>query len=324
MSSKAISLNKSSLLKSGIILDKNKVFFSFFENLNSPHTKRSYEVDLVQFRSFLRELYGNRPFIEVDRDIATAYRKFLMENYSSKKTFNRKIESVSSFYSYLLERRIIEDNPFKYIKRKSVENKVKCRCLDDEEVKKLLNIIDDSTYAGAMHKALMTFMYFSGVRISEALSLKVGDIGKKGSLYFVSYKAKGDKEMQKALSTLTIKALTHYFKMAIHFKDPHLEGDYLFRSTLKRKAPGQSIALTTWAFNKALKKYALKAGIEGGISSHSARTTVITKLWREGKRDVKGIADFVGHKDYKQTIAYIQNVDSLEESPSFDIDYNER
>jgi site-specific recombinase XerD len=142
------------------------------------------------------------------------------------------------------------------------------------------------------HKAILFTAYGAGLRVSEAVNLRIKDIDSKRMQIFVE-KAKGKKDRVVPLSLLVLDVLRQYIRM----QDP-MPRHYLFT------APNGTDAYSERSAQKIFQTAKQKAGIKKDISFHSLRHSFATHLLEKGI-DVKYIKELLGHFDIRTTERYL-------------------
>ncbi|MBN2667937.1 MAG: tyrosine-type recombinase/integrase, partial [Bacteroidales bacterium] len=155
--------------------------------------------------------------------------------------------------------------------------------LSKREVKQILDKIEN-----LKHRTILSLIYASGLRIGEALSLKISDIDSDRELIHIR-QAKGYKDRVVGLSPLILEILRDYYKK---YKPQY----YLFESPEGRPYSQSSVRSV---FQKACKL----AGIKKNVRVHSLRHSYATHLLEAGT-DLRYIQDILGHKDPKTTMIY--------------------
>ncbi|HIC12154.1 MAG TPA: integrase [Sulfurimonas sp.] len=200
-----------------------------------------------------------------------------LSNYSNKRTLNRKLSSVNAFFDFCHKQDFSEKNDkFKFAKIPKLLPKF----LSYEEVKAGLSLIDRSTWIGARDYALILFLYASGARISECLSLRVEDI--EGEWLHILH-AKGEKERIVPLAKVAIKAIEVY-KFMMPFESELIWLNY------------QKSGLSRISAYKITQKY---LGVSPHILRHSYATSLIT-----GGADLRVVQELLGHSSLLSTQIY--------------------
>lgn len=200
-----------------------------------------------------------------------------LSNYSNKRTLNRKLSSVNAFFDFCHKQDFSEKNDkFKFAKIPKLLPKF----LSYEEVKAGLSLIDRSTWIGARDYALILFLYASGARISECLSLRVEDIEDE---WLHILHAKGEKERIVPLAKVAIKAIEIY-KSMMPFESELIWLNY------------QKSGLSRISAYKITQKY---LGVSPHILRHSYATSLIT-----GGADLRVVQELLGHSSLLSTQIY--------------------
>jgi len=161
----------------------NYIHYLEAERNASAYTVRNYTNDLVGnyqrgsakgFFQFLR-LRQVGSLEEVDRRILRDYITWLMEQGVAKASIARKLSAVRSFYRYLLREGALSTNPLEKGSSPKLDRRLP-HFLTIDEVKRLLIAPDLSTPLGQRDRALMELLYASGLRVSELVSLNLGQV----------------------------------------------------------------------------------------------------------------------------------------------------
>ncbi|HHX62467.1 MAG TPA: tyrosine-type recombinase/integrase [Epulopiscium sp.] len=231
--------------------------------------------------------YSNRTDYRLDKLIeldAVEYKKYLQNGTYSIITINRKIASTNSFLGWLCKERIVErELCIKPIKNKATKQ---YKGLEDRELRKIRAEIHRS--ANRMHIAIIEILLGTGIRVSELVYLKLGDIAiseRKGEIVVLG---KGNAVRTVPLNKDTRRAITEYLEKR--------KG-----SVSERLFIGQRGALERNAINLILNKYGNRVGVE--ITPHKLRHTLGYKLIREGK-PITTIQEILGHDNIQTTNIY--------------------
>jgi len=275
----------------------------------SPHTIRSYEIDLVQFCRFLAadgdagEMAADdlpdqddlpAPD-ELDRRILAAgplevraLLALLRNSGLSKSTIARKLSALRSFYKFLVRIGALEVSPVSVI-RTPRQDKHLPRCLDIDQVEALLAAPDASTILGARDRAIFETIYAGGLRIGELVALNVEDLDEFSEVLRV--RGKGRKERLCPIGPKAVEAISAYMEM----RRAGGEGP-LFVNRDGRRISGRSI-------RRKLDKYLLAAGIDPGVSPHTLRHSFATHMLNAGA-DLRSVQELLGHASLSSTQIY--------------------
>jgi len=274
-------------------------FYGFLNNYKSDHTKKAYSKDLKKFFSFLGKNFKDVAILDVEQFHAVAFRNYL-EKYdksrNSRRTINRVISCNSAFYKHLQYQGMMEKNPFELVKRYRINRDVQTNPLEMDEVKEILAKIDTSNYTGALHKAILTVLFETGMRSGELRKLKVSNLVRCRDEYQLKYIGKYDKESVKVLSRETVGDIGNYLELRTN--DHNLSEDsYLFSSR-----EGDSKKLCQSSIRYMFKKYF--GHIEGiNITPHISRATAISNYVQNNK-NLLAIVNYGGHSDINLTLKY--------------------
>jgi integrase/recombinase XerC len=281
----------------------------------SEYTVKSYGADLIQFGQFLSGEIGPAAAgeaaapaapskltpEELDRKQLTCepltIREFLAylygQNYT-KSTTARKLATLRSFYKFLIRRGLVSVNPLSTIRTPKQDKRLP-KCLDLEQVQKLLDAPGDGDLLAARDKAMLEVLYSSGIRVSELVELEMADMDLQEGVLRV--RGKGRKDRLTPIGSQAIKALQRYFEL--RNADPRLAQQTAGRVFLNKH--GQS--LSTRSVRRKLDKYLVQAGLDPGISPHTLRHSFATHLLNNGA-DLRSVQELLGHQSLSTTQIY--------------------
>ena len=189
-----------------------KLEYEFFHNFESPHTRKCYRVDLLQLFEFLSDnFFTVKSYTQIERVHVVAYRNWLTDNNMAPKTINRKLAAASSFFDFLIEKGTIQNNPCSSIKRPRQEVQNSTNDLSDQEIAKLLGLIDQLDGPGLLHKAVLYTLFTTGIRKAELINLKIKNIVEKEDQHVIEIVAKGGKRLTKVLHPKCYEVIQEYF-----------------------------------------------------------------------------------------------------------------
>jgi integrase/recombinase XerC len=273
----------------------------------SDYTVKSYGADLTQFAQFLAEQVGehtsgedlNRP--ELDEKLlkceTLTVREFLAYLYAknyTKSTTARKLATLRSFYKYLVKRNLAADTPLKAIRTPKQEKRLP-KCMDLEQVQKLLEAPAGNDLLSARDKAMLEILYSSGIRVSELVELDMSDLDLQEGVLRV--RGKGRKDRLTPIGSQALNAIQHYF--ALRNADHRLQSQQTGRVFLNKH--GRS--LSTRSVRRKLDKYLVSAGLDPGISPHTLRHSFATHLLNNGA-DLRSVQELLGHQSLSTTQVY--------------------
>jgi len=161
--------------------------------------------------------------------------------------------------------------------------------LEPEEAKKLIKQPNKRCPTGLRNKTIMSLMLHCGLRLSEVVNLKHGNINlTKGKLRVESGKGKKDRDL----------AIPDYLTGLLEaWRNIRPKSNFFFSTLKGRKLSDRYI-------QQMVKRYAQKAGIEKKISPHTLRHTYATQYYKQTK-DIETLRRILGHSDISTTTIYI-------------------
>ena len=258
----------------------------------SANTIESYARDLTQLGAFA-EQRGVSPETLQRRDLE-AFVRGLMTSGLSPRSVARAVACVRGFYKFASVERKLPVNPADDLRAPRAWPALP-KFLSLEEVDRLLAQPDVATPRGLRDKALIELLYATGLRVTELISLRAGDLHLDEG--FLTCIGKGDKQRMVPMGQEASEWVRRYLR----------EG----RSSLlkKRQSPWLFInardggALSRVGFWKVLKAYGQKAGLRAELSPHVLRHSFATHLLERGA-DLRMIQVMLGHADLSTTQIY--------------------
>ncbi|MDT8309338.1 MAG: site-specific tyrosine recombinase, partial [Bacteroidales bacterium] len=275
------------------IVIRNYTIYLKLEKGLSENSTRSYLSDVCRLRNYCKEHDDITP----DKLIAQDIQMFLGKCYTdglTERTQARLISGLRSFFSYLEEEKIIDNNPMTLITAPKIGLRLP-ETLSYEEIEKLFQCIDLSSVTGHRDRAILEVLYGCGLRVSELTSLCISwlhfDEG------FISIIGKGNKQRLVPVGSMAEKYIMLYYK-SFRTKLVTKKGDedILFLNRFGGKISRISI------FNM-VKRLAQQAGIKRNISPHTFRHSFATHLI-EGGADLRAVQEMLGHESITTTELY--------------------
>lgn len=270
------------LLKSFILYLKNERNYSL-------NTLRAYSKDIEEFIYFLQQEKID-DFVKIERQDLRNFLAILYQKKYSKATISRKIASLKSFFKFLQVQEQIKVNPLKYISSPKKEKKIP-NFLTVDEIENLLSQPLTDNLLGLRDKAIMEFLYGTGVRVEELVSLNVADIDFLGGM--VKIKGKGNRERIIPVGEIALKAVNSYLRKR---EKEGIDTKILFINKQKNRINVRSI-------RRIIGKYAKKANIQTKVSPHTLRHSFATHLLEAGC-ELRAVQEMLGHKSLTTTQNY--------------------
>lgn len=254
----------------------------------SPQTWVSYLEDLQAFFNYFSDKKDTSDLLETD---LYEFLKFELSLGKSVSTALRRLSSTRSFYLFLKkEGYFIGNIP-------DIETPKKPKhlpnCLSEEEIDRLLEAPDLTSPSGIRDRAMLETMYSSGLRVSELLNLKRGQVNLNKCIITVF--GKGAKERKVPIAEYAVEYIKKYIN-EVRNKSEFKKSDYLFLN--KSGNP-----LSRVYFFKKVREYAELAGIEMTISPHTLRHSFATHLLNHGAQ-LRMVQGMLGHTNIATTQIY--------------------
>ena len=260
------------------------------ERAMSQNTVASYCSDVKSFMDSYQGRIENADAEDIEKYISS--RKNLTARSQA-----RLISSLRSFYDWLVQEGVITDNPCDNVDAPKIGRHIP-DVLSEEEVSRLMDIVDTSTWFGLRDRAILEVMYGCGLRVSEAVNLKISGLFLDEG--FIRIIGKGNKERLIPIGDIAIEALLTYMEARILPADRASE-DIVFLNRYGRP-------LSRVSMFKTIRSLAQLAGIQREISPHIFRHSFATHLIEHGA-DLRVVQEMLGHEDISTTEIYT-HVDS--------------
>jgi len=253
----------------------------------------SYARDLTLLQQFAAGY--STPLERLTRQRLEEFVRQLMSEGRSPRSVARAIACYRGFYRFLLREGRLEVSPADDLRAPRAWKSLP-RHLSIEEVDRLLAQPDVTTARGLRDRALIELLYATGLRVSELISLRSGDVNLKAS--YLTCTGKGGKQRIVPLGDEAAAWVSRYMRDA--------RSVLLGRRSSKRlfvNARGGGSGLTRVGFWKILKAYGRCAGVRTTLSPHTLRHSFATHLLERGA-DLRAIQMMLGHADLSTTQIY--------------------
>lgn len=272
-------------------LDEFKSYILFVRSL-SINTFEAYQRDCAKFFNFMNENY---PGINIHTVELKHLEEFLWQINLKNSSTRRIISGIKAYFKFLVLTDRLDNNPCELLETSRIE-KLLPVVLSHEEIQKMLSVIDKSTYHGFRDSVIIEVLYACGLRISELLNLKKGDIYFKHE--YIKVLGKGNKERlvpigEKALQLLDLYIRNHRSKLK---KIDQKCKDIVFLNRRGRKLTRQYVFL-------AIKTAAQQAEIKKNIHPHILRHSFASALVKGGANLIV-VKEMMGHASVVSTEIY--------------------
>lgn len=257
----------------------------------SDNTVSSYEDDLKQFYDFMRDGLGIKELDIVSREHIREFISVLIKSGFSKRSVERKLSCLRSFYKYLKRMGYVEKNPMVGV-RNPKRDKYLPDIIPEKKIVEFLEGWVPEDLRGKRDKAIIELLYSSGLRASELVNLKWSQFSEKDSEIRVF--GKGRKERIVPVGKKAHDALIAYREEILKFKKELSE--YIFVNLRGGKLSRRALwDIVNRRFESLARIY--------GVHPHALRHSFATHLLNRGA-DLRSIQELLGHKSLSTTSVY--------------------
>lgn len=281
--------------KSMDAIEKYRLYLDVEKNY-SDYTVNGYIKDIEDFSSYLdKESFGTLLSIN-KKNIPRYYVSNLSTTGYTKKSISRKLSSLRTFYRFLMNQGLFDENPFDEIETPKAD-KVLPKVLYKNEIDAIFNSIDTTTAFGKRDMLIMELLYGSGLRVSELCSLEENNIDYSNQLIKVF--GKGHKERYVPMNNHTVKALKDYIYVG--------RKEILLKKELdepkKLLLNHRGTELTPRGVRVILDNIISKTAENTHVHPHMLRHTFATHLL-DGGADLRSVQEMLGHSHLSSTQIY--------------------
>ena len=264
---------------------KDYNYYLRMERAMSQNTVASYCSDVEKFLKF----YDGR--LE-DASVADVEEYLQSREGLSERSQARVLSSLRSFFDWLVMEKVLKDNPCDRVDGPKIGRYLP-NVLSEEEVAALIDSVEVSGWQGLRDRAILEVLYGCGLRVSEAVGLKISCLYFKEG--FIRVIGKGNKERLVPIGDMAIAAVEEYLEARRDPADAE-SSDILFLNRFGR-------SLSRVSMFTMIKAQALAAGIRKEISPHTFRHSFATHLLEHGA-DLRIVQEMLGHESISTTEIY--------------------
>jgi integrase/recombinase XerD len=257
----------------------------------SSNTLAAYRADLVALHRWLSE----RPLT-----LAQTGRAELMDFIAARvkggsrpRSTARQLSSFRRFFRYLVREGIVREDPTAQIAMPKIGRSLP-RSLSEAEVESLLGAPAVADALGYRDRTMLEVLYATGLRVSELVSLKIGQINMNQGV--VRVLGKGNRERLIPLGEEAVRWIKAFIAGSRNDILLDRSTDFLFPTR-------RGDRMTRQAFWHIIKRYARKAGVDRDLSPHTLRHAFATHLLNHGA-DLRVVQMLLGHSDLSTTQIY--------------------
>lgn len=248
----------------------------------------SYRLDLERFLTKLHH-HDNLE----DPTCLRRYLDSLYEDGMASRSIARHLTTLRNFYRFLLEKGAISTDPTELLTAPKQWQSLP-KYLNNQQINNLITAPDLTRPQGLRDRAMLEFLYATGLRVSELCRVKVSDL--EMNMGFVRVVGKGNKHRIVPVGKAALEAVTRYLEAGRNRLLKGRASPYLF-------VTNRAGALSRQSFWKLLGGYGKQAGIFHDLTPHVLRHTFATHLL-EGGADLRSVQTMLGHADISTTQIY--------------------
>lgn len=267
------------------------------EKRYSQNTLVSYKKDLEDLLLFISETEGTEDLKKVDKKIIRNFIVSLSEKKIQKRSINRKLSSLRSFYLYLLKIGEIQVSPLETIPSLKfyAEKQIP---ISEEEMENLGEILEKES-GNSLEKLIIETLYQTGMRKSELCNILLEQVDFSKSEIFV--KGKGNKQRVVPISENLLKQMQAYLAIRKPNED---SGIYFF---VRENGKKLSEKFVYSVVNSYLSLITLKKKKSPHILRHSFATHVLNN-----GAEISKVKKILGHSSLASTQVYTNgNIEQL-------------
>ncbi len=264
----------------------------------SQNTTDAYHNDLHQLASFVEKEMAKQSLIpswtNFSRQGMLSYLLDLKERNYAATTIARKVAAARSFFSFMVAESMIKTDPTENMNSPSV-GKALPKPISISQVRQLLEQPSKlSTPEAKRDRAILELLYASGMRISELISLNLGDVDTEGG--YVRCFGKGHKERMIPIYEQAALTVKKYIEETRPQLARHKNEQAMFLNSRGER-------LTRQGFWQKLKEYAKSANLDAQISPHTLRHSFATHML-SGGADLRSVQELLGPDNISTTQVY--------------------
>jgi integrase/recombinase XerD len=255
----------------------------------SKNTLSAYRSDLARFAKSIE----HKNLIAVEQSDVQRLLSTMMAEGIKASSSARVLSTLRRFYRYQVRQNSLKIDPCAQVLSPK-QGRPLPKAMSEQQVEDLLNAPDLQTSLGIRDRAMLETLYATGLRVSELVDLTLLEVSLQVGV--VRIIGKGNKERLVPLGEQAIDWIERYQKGARIDLLKQRQCDAMFVTARGSK-------MTRQAFWYIIKKHALKAGIQQGLSPHTLRHAFATHLINHGA-DLRSVQMLLGHADLSTTQIY--------------------
>jgi site-specific recombinase XerD len=211
----------------------------------------------------------------------------------------RKISSIRAFFRYLTKRGLLQEDPTLHLAQQIGRRSIPT-IVSEERIRQMMELPDTTALKGKRDRAILEFLYGTGVRLSEMLSLKVDDFLPFADTVHVI--GKGDKERIVPFTGRSREAMLDYWRHRFEVTEP-TERALAARRAEPAFATERSRVISPRTVQRVVEKYIGQVASISATSPHTLRHAFATHLLDNGA-DLRSVQELLGHESLSTTQIY--------------------
>jgi integrase/recombinase XerD len=260
----------------------------------AKNSLESYQRDLQKLKNWVDK--NNFDLLQLTRKDLREWLIDLAGENLSENSKRRMVSALRGFYKFLMFDGHIKKNPAEDLDAPQ-KGFYLPKFLNQTDVENLLQVPDVSGEIGLRDRAILELMYACGLRVSEAVDLRISDVELDAGI--LTCKGKGSKTRKIPIGKSAVEWLKSY--LVLRRRKENIEIQNLFVTSLGRPINRQIIFLL-------IKEYAEKLGLQD-VSPHTLRHSFATHLV-QNSADIRSVQQMLGHADISTTQIYTHITDA--------------
>jgi integrase/recombinase XerD len=265
----------------------------------SPNTVEAYHRDLVKFEVFTKK--RKLTLEAVSKDDLVDFLAGLYREQLESRTVARHLVTLRNFFRFAQIQDLIATDPSVNLESPKIRRTLP-GYLKLEDVERLLTQPDQKTAMGIRDLAMLEVLYSTGLRVSELVGLKIGDLDSK--MGCVRTIGKGDKERIVPIGKKALAMVEKYLQEA----RPELLKKAKISQSFALFVNSRGASLSRVGVWKILSAYGRRAGLRVALTPHMLRHSFATHLLERGA-DLRSVQLMLGHADISTTQIYTHVVE---------------
>jgi integrase/recombinase XerC len=269
----------------------------------SPRTVEAYASDLAAFAAHATERKGEG--VHVAAIDVQALRAFLADEVGrglASRSMMRRVAALRAFFSYLRRKGTIDTDPTRHLAQRVVRRTVPA-IVSEERLAYMMSIPDAAAPVGLRDRAMLEFLYGTGVRLGELVALNVGDFLPLGDRVVV--KGKGNKARVVPFAGRSRAAVIAYWGERFHLDDANDRTlvPFVRAAAFSAGARGGDARVSRRTVQRIVARHLRRVATVTKASPHALRHAFATHLLDHGA-DLRAVQELLGHASLSTTQVY--------------------